>query len=68
MLLRNLVAPGIEPGTSGLAAKKSDHQTTEAVKERPIVDVKPAWNTGFNTKPGSAKEGRSEGAKERRTF
>jgi hypothetical protein len=27
----NLVAPGIELGTSGLAARKSDHQTTEAV-------------------------------------
>jgi hypothetical protein len=27
----NLVAPGIEPETSGLAARNSDHQTTEAV-------------------------------------
>jgi hypothetical protein len=26
----NLVAPGIEPRTSGLAARKSDHLTTEA--------------------------------------
>jgi hypothetical protein len=27
----NLVAPEIEPGTSGLAAKNSDHWNTEAV-------------------------------------
>jgi hypothetical protein len=27
----NLVAPAIEPGTSGLAARNSDNQTTEAV-------------------------------------
>jgi hypothetical protein len=27
----NLVAPGIEPGTSGLAARNSDYQTTEVV-------------------------------------
>jgi hypothetical protein len=27
----NLVASAIEPGTSGLAARKSDHKTTEAV-------------------------------------
>jgi hypothetical protein len=27
----NLVAPGIEPGTSGLAARNSDYYTTEAV-------------------------------------
>jgi hypothetical protein len=27
----NLVAPGIEPGTSGSAARNSDHYTTEAV-------------------------------------
>jgi hypothetical protein len=29
-----LVADGIEPGTSGSAARKSDHWTTEAVKLR----------------------------------
>jgi hypothetical protein len=28
----NLVAPGIEPGTSGSAARNSDHQTMEAVR------------------------------------
>jgi hypothetical protein len=28
----NLLASGIEPGTSGLAARKSAHKTTEAVK------------------------------------
>jgi hypothetical protein len=28
--LRNLVWPGIEPGTSGSVARNSDHQTTEA--------------------------------------
>jgi hypothetical protein len=28
----NLVAPGIEPGTSGSVARDSDHKTTEAVK------------------------------------
>jgi hypothetical protein len=27
----NVVAPGIEPGTSGSVARNSDHQTTEAV-------------------------------------
>jgi hypothetical protein len=27
---RNLVAPGIELGTSGFAARNSDHKTTEA--------------------------------------
>jgi hypothetical protein len=27
----NLVAPGIEPGASGLAVRKSDHWTAEAV-------------------------------------
>jgi hypothetical protein len=27
----NLVAPGIEPGTSGSVARNSDHKTTEAV-------------------------------------
>jgi hypothetical protein len=27
----NLVAPGIEPGTSVSAARNSDHETTEAV-------------------------------------
>jgi hypothetical protein len=27
-----LVVPGIEPGTSGLAAKNSDHWKTEAVR------------------------------------
>jgi hypothetical protein len=27
----NLVAPGIEPSTSGLAARNSEHETTEAV-------------------------------------
>jgi hypothetical protein len=27
----NLAVPGIEPGTSGSAARKSDEQTTEAV-------------------------------------
>jgi hypothetical protein len=27
----NLVAPGIEPGTSGSAAGNSDHKTTEVV-------------------------------------
>jgi hypothetical protein len=29
---KNLVAPGIEPGTSGLAARNSDHKTTGAVQ------------------------------------
>jgi hypothetical protein len=28
----NLVAPGIEPGTSMSAARNSDHKTTEAVE------------------------------------
>jgi hypothetical protein len=28
----NLAAPEIEPGTSGSAARKSDHFTTEAVQ------------------------------------
>jgi hypothetical protein len=28
----NVVAPGIEPGTSGLAATNSDHLITEAVE------------------------------------
>jgi hypothetical protein len=32
LFLRNLVAPGIEPGTSGSVAKNSDHYTTEAVE------------------------------------
>jgi hypothetical protein len=27
----NLVAPGIEPGTSGSVARNSDHETREAV-------------------------------------
>jgi hypothetical protein len=27
----NLAAPGIEPGTSGFAARKSSHQTTKVV-------------------------------------
>jgi hypothetical protein len=27
----NLIAPGIEPGTSGSVARNSDHYTTEAV-------------------------------------
>jgi hypothetical protein len=31
ILQKNLVAPGIELGTSGSVARKSDHQTTEAV-------------------------------------
>jgi hypothetical protein len=30
----NLVAPGIEPGTSGCVARNSDHQTTEAAYSR----------------------------------
>jgi hypothetical protein len=30
----NLVAPAIEPRTSGLAARNSDHQTTEAVMNK----------------------------------
>jgi hypothetical protein len=30
----NLVAPGIEPGTSGSVARNSDHQTTEAAKNK----------------------------------
>jgi hypothetical protein len=33
----NLVALGIEPGTSGLAARNSDHQTTEAFSENPTL-------------------------------
>jgi hypothetical protein len=31
LLRKNLVALGIEPGTSGSVAKNSDHLTTEAV-------------------------------------
>jgi hypothetical protein len=30
----NLATPGIELGTSGSAARKSDHQTTEAVNPK----------------------------------
>jgi hypothetical protein len=36
----NLVEPEIEPGTSGTAARNSDHQTTDAVKSsytQPII-------------------------------
>jgi hypothetical protein len=40
MLLRNLVAPGIESGTSGLAARNCDHQTTEAAILRTFIDLK----------------------------
>jgi hypothetical protein len=35
----NLVAPGIEPGTSGSAARNSDQQTAEAVRIRQIGSV-----------------------------
>jgi hypothetical protein len=31
LLLRKSCIAGIEPGTSGLAVRNSDHQTTEAV-------------------------------------
>jgi hypothetical protein len=38
-LTENLVASGIEPGTSELAARNSDHVTTEAVHFRTYVDI-----------------------------
>jgi hypothetical protein len=31
---KNVVAPGIEPGTSGSVARNSDHKITEAVRKR----------------------------------
>jgi hypothetical protein len=32
-----LIAPGIEPVTSGSVARNTDHQTTEAVDDNQIV-------------------------------
>jgi hypothetical protein len=50
--IENLLAPGIEPGTSVPAARNSDHETTEAVlarlmtHDRPIcIGVKPPSGT-----------------------
>jgi putative aminopeptidase FrvX len=40
----NLVAPGIEPGTSVSLARNSDHQTTEAVTDN-LTDTKIKCNT-----------------------
>jgi hypothetical protein len=39
LLLKNLVAPGIEPETSGSVARNSDHYTTEVVsgKKNPMT-------------------------------
>jgi hypothetical protein len=42
----NLVAPGIEPGTSGHVARNSDHQTTEAV-EKILITVTSFKNLTF---------------------
>jgi hypothetical protein len=39
----NLVAPEIEPGTSGSVARNSDHQTTEAVIIIIIVIIYCKW-------------------------
>jgi hypothetical protein len=36
----NLVAPGIELGTSGSVARKSDHYTTEAVNINEYLTLK----------------------------
>jgi hypothetical protein len=47
VILENLVAPEIEPGTSGLAARNSDHWTTEAV----IGDSVCAKSTGCSALP-----------------
>jgi hypothetical protein len=42
----NLVAPGIEPGTSGLAARNSGHKTTEAVPSSTTLTDRPATGHG----------------------
>jgi hypothetical protein len=34
---KNLVAPGIEPGTSGSIARNSEHQTSEVVNSENVV-------------------------------
>jgi hypothetical protein len=38
-LLKNLVAPEIEPGTSGSVARNSDHKTTEAYSSSSIIRI-----------------------------
>jgi hypothetical protein len=44
LLLRNLVAPGIEAGTSGSVARNSDHKTTEAVTmSQAVIKMKPLY-------------------------
>jgi hypothetical protein len=45
----NVVAPGIEPGTCGLAVRNSDHWTTEAVLATDITD----YNINASFFPGT---------------